>query len=120
MLSFSSRNNRFNITRSLKAFLNMRYKTSQLNDLQYTKPFARVDVKLTKSYLNDALEIGVYANDLFKTDKERWTMYGSHTIMTKDCYGYERCVGMTVSYNFNTAKSKYKGTGAGNAEKKRL
>lgn len=113
-------NNRFNITRSLKAFLNMRYKTSQLNDLQYTKPFARVDVKLTKSYLNDALEIGVYANDLFKTDKERWTMYGSHTIMTKDCYGYERCVGMTVSYNFNIAKSKYKGTGAGNAEKKRL
>lgn len=113
-------NNRFNITRSLKAFLNMRYKTSQLNDLQYTKPFARVDVKLTKSFLNDALEIGVYANDLFKTDKERWTMYGSHTIMTKDCYGYERCVGMTVSYNFNTAKSKYKGTGAGNAEKRRL
>ena len=38
----------------------------------------------------------------------------------KDCYGYERCVGMSLSYNFNTAKSKYKGTGAGNEEKSRL
>lgn len=47
-------------------------------------------------------------------------MYGSHTVMTKDCYNYARCVGMTFSYNFNAAKSKYKGTGAGNAEKRRL
>ena len=64
--------------------------------------------------------VGVYANDLFKTDKERWTMYGNRNVMTKDCYGYTRCVGMTLSYNFNTAKSKYKGTGAGNTEKNRL
>ena len=113
-------NNRFNITSTLKAFLNMRYKTGRFNDLQKTKSFARVDVKFTKSFLNDALVIGVYANDLFKTDKEQWTMYGSHTVMKKDCYGYERCVGMSLSYNFNTAKSKYKGTGAGNGEKSRL
>ena len=113
-------NNRFNITPTLKAFLNMRYKTGRLNDLQKTKSFARVDMKFTKSFLNDALVIGVFANDLFKTDKEQWTMYGSHTIMEKDCYGYERCVGMSLSYNFKAAKSKYKGTGAGNAEKSRL
>ena len=113
-------NNRFNITSTLKAFLNMRYKTSRLYDLQYSKQFAQVDVRFTKSFLNDALVIGVYANDLFKTDKERWTMYGNRNVMTKDCYGYTRCVGMTLSYNFNTAKSKYKGTGAGNTEKNRL
>ena len=53
----------------------MRYKTSRLYDIQYSKQFAQVDVKFTKSFLNDALVIGVYANDLFKTDKERWTMY---------------------------------------------
>ena len=52
--------------------------------------------------------------------KRNGQMYGSHTVMKKDCYGYERCVGMSLSYNFNTAKSKYKGTGAGNGEKSRL
>ena len=98
----------------------MRYKTGRLNDLQKTKSFARVDMKFTKSFLNDALLIGVYVNDLFKTDKEQWAMYGSHTVMKKDCYGYERCVGISLSYNFNATKSKYKGTGAGNAEKSRL
>ena len=113
-------NNCFNIAPTLQAFLNMRYKTCRLNDLQYTKSFARADLKFTKSFLNNALVIGVYVNDLFKTDKERWTMYGDHTIMMKDCYGYTRCVGMTVSYNFNKAKSKYKGTGAGKAERCRL
>lgn len=40
-------------------------------------------MKITKSFLNDALVIGVYANDLFKTDTEQWTMYGSHTVMEK-------------------------------------
>ena len=98
----------------------MRYKTGRLNDLQKTKSFARVDMKFTKSFLNDALVICLYANDLFKTNSEQFTMYVIHTVMEKDCYGYERCVGMSLSCNFNATKSKYKGTGAGNAEKSRL
>jgi len=35
-------------------------------------------------------------------------------------YSYTQCVGLTLSYNFNASRSKYKGTGAGNAEKSRL
>ena len=31
-----------------------------------------------------------------------------------------REIELTLRYNFNTAKSKYKGTGAGNSEKERL
>ena len=31
-----------------------------------------------------------------------------------------RTFGMTLRYNFNTTQSKYKGTGAGNAQKERM
>lgn len=113
-------NNRFHITSTLKAFLNLKYKTHQREDLQCSKQFASVDVRLSKSMLNEKIQISIYANDLFKTDRERWTMYGDHTVMSKDSYDYARCVGLTFSYRINTARSKYKGTGAGSEEKRRL
>ena len=47
-------------------------------------------------------------------------MYGNNVDLWKDCYNYERRVGITLTYNFNVSHSKYKGTGAGNDEKRRL
>ena len=41
-------------------------------------------------------------------------------ILGKDAYVYTQHIGLSLSYNFNTTRSKYKGTGAGNAEKNRL
>jgi hypothetical protein len=40
----------------------------------------------------------------------------------KDCNNYSdtRGIRLQVTYNFNTTRSMYKGTGAGNAEKNRL
>jgi len=40
--------------------------------------------------------------------------------MFKKCKMNSRSFVLTVTYNFNATKSKYKGTGAGNAEKSRL
>ena len=98
----------------------MKYRTVDYDNLQYGKPYSQVDVKLSQSLCHQSLEIALFANDLFRTSKEKWTMYGSHVISTKDNYGYYRMVGISISYNFNAIKSKYKGTGAGNAEKNRL
>ena len=113
-------NNRFNITNTLKVFVNMRYKTSRQNDLQLTQPFGRIDLRLSKSLMKERLEISLFANDILRTDKERWTMYGSHSQMTKDNYGYVRSIGLAIDYSINAVKRKYKGTGAGNAERRRL
>jgi hypothetical protein len=40
--------------------------------------------------------------------------------MAKDAYVYTQYIGASLTYNFNATNSKYKGTGAGNAEKNRL
>ena len=113
-------NNRITITPSLKAFINMKYGTIDYDNLQYCKPYSQVDVRLSQSLCRQSLEIALFGNDLFRTSKEKWTLYGNHVIGTKDNYGYYREIGISLSYNFNATKSKYKGTGAGNAEKSRL
>ena len=61
-----------------------------------------------------------FANDIFRNLRERWTGYYPVTTTAKDAYVYTRHIGISFSYNFNATRSKYKGTGAGNAEKKRL
>lgn len=113
-------NNRFDISKTIKAYLNMKYRTSVHDGLQYTKPYSQMDIRLSKTFCKEAWQISLFANDLFRQSKERWTTYGSRTSITKNCYEYYRCVGLVVRYRFNTANSKYKGIGAGNAEKNRL
>ena len=61
-----------------------------------------------------------FANDIFRNLRKRWTGYYPVTTMAKDAYVYTQSIGLSLSYDFNTTRSKYKGTGAGNAEKSRL
>ena len=77
-------------------------------------------MQFDKSFANRTWIIYLSANDIFKTAKERWTMYGLGAGTTKDCYNYTRNISLQVTYNFNAKRSKYKGTGAGNEEKNRL
>ena len=41
-------------------------------------------------------------------------------VLSRDAYQHSQEIGMYLQYNFNATRSKYKGTGAGNAEKSRL
>ena len=47
------------------------------------------------------------------------TDFGSHTIMQNNNFDTQR-IKLSLRYNFNTAKSKYRGTGAGSDEKARM
>ena len=60
------------------------------------------------------------ATDIFRTARNSMYTYGTSMLLNKWNYSDSQAVKLTVSYRFNTANSKYKGTGAGNAEKSRL
>ena len=79
-----------------------------------------VFVSLNKSLLYDRLNIKLAGNDLFASCRTTTrTVYG-----TRDNYSWKyadtRQFVCSLSYKFNVTRSKYKGTGAGNAEKNRL
>jgi len=52
--------------------------------------------------------------------RDSLTGYFPVTTISRDAYTFMQSIGASITYNFNTSRSKYKGTGAGNAEKDRL
>lgn len=86
----------------------------------FTRSSGTVNVSLTKSFLNDRLSVRMQGTDLFLSNKHGYLMY-ENMMQSNQENGYDsRQFVLTVRYKFNSIKSKYKGTGAGNLEKNRL
>ena len=115
-----SLNNKFALSETMNAAISLNASTTHAEGFLMMKSGYSVNLQFDKSFANRTWIIYLSANDIFKTAKERWTMYGLGAGTTKDCYNYTRNISLQVTYNFNAKRSKYKGTGAGNEEKNRL
>ena len=115
-----SLDNHFALSETIGAAMNFYAATSNADGFLMHKSSYSVNLRFYKSFANRTWIIYLSANDILKTAKERWTMYGLGSGTTKDCYNYTRNVSLQITYNFNAKRSKYKGTGAGNEEKSRL
>ena len=112
--------NWFTIGKTAKAMLYLHYSTSYDYGFNHYAHEFNVNARMQKSFLDGSLIVSFFANDIFRNLRERWTGYYPVTTMTKDAYVYTQSIGLSLSYDFNTTRSKYKGTGAGNEEKNRL
>ncbi len=79
-----------------------------------------MDASISKSFLNNRLVVRLEAEDLLHGQNESWKYNNSYAHFTVTGIDNTRMFLVNVTYNFNATKSKYKGTGAGNAEKSRL
>lgn len=59
-------------------------------------------------------------DDVFKTEKHYFNMYGAIRKCTIEKLSDTRKLELSIRYKLNPSKSKYKGTGAGNDEKERM
>ena len=112
--------NWFTIDKTTKAMLYLHYSTSHDYGFNHYAHEFNINARVQKTFLNGNLTIALFANDIFRNLRERWTGYYPVTTMGKDAYVYTQYIGASLTYNFNATRSKYKGTGAGNAEKNRL
>ncbi len=110
----------FIIDPTAKALVQVSYTGSNHWGFMYRGSNFAVNARLQKSFLKGNLSATLYANDIFRTSRTKVTTYYAIGKTVQDVYTYTQCVGLTLSYNFNAASSKYKGTGAGNEEKGRL
>lgn len=110
----------FIIDPTAKALVQVSYTGSNHWGFMYRGSNFAVNARLQKSFLKGNLSATLYANDIFRTSRSKMTTYYAIGKTVQDVYTYTQCVGLALSYNFNAASSKYKGTGAGNEEKGRL
>ena len=115
-----SLNNNFALSETMNAAIRLNASTTHADGFLMMKSDYSVNLLFDKSFANRTWIIYLSVDDIFKTAKERWTMYGLGAGTIKDCYNYTRNISLQITYNFNTKRSKYKGTGAGNEEKSRL
>ena len=78
-----------------------------------------VDFSLRKDFLNDRLSLQLQGTDLFNSSSALNTLFSGSRTMS-GVQQNRRSFSLTLRYKFNTAKSKYKGTGAGDSQKSRM
>lgn len=119
LLSFRM-NNRFAIRRDFTVSVNLSYRSSYASTVSVYKEGGSLDINVYKSFFKSKLVCYLWGRDLLQTQKRRYTMYGVNSTFTTKQDMDSRCFSIGIQYNFNTTRSKYKGTGAGNDEKNRL
>ena len=110
----------FVINPTAKALIHIDYTGSNHWGFMYRGSNFAVNARLQKTFLNGRLSGTLYANDIFRTSRTKITTYYDLGKTIQDIYSYTQSVGLTLRYNFNVTKSKYRGTGAGNEEKTRF
>lgn len=75
---------------------------------------------LYKSFDKDSWSVKLQLNDVFDTWRQDMVSYDALSSASSKKIYDTRDLSITVRYNFNSARSRYKGRGAGNTDKGRL
>ena len=95
--------------------------TGYSGTLYMTDAYTMVNAAVQKTLLSDgSLVLRLEGNDILGTARMNVdTDFGSHTIRQTNLMDQQR-IKLSIRYNFNTAQSKYRGTGAGADSKSRM
>lgn len=99
----------------------MTYITKGYEENHYIyKPMFNTDLSIYKGFMKDCLTLQLYVNDVFGTnDSHIIGKYGKLKETIFDEFSTSK-ISLTIRYKFNTTRSKYKGTGAGDSQKNRM
>ena len=81
---------------------------------------AMLSLSVSKDFFKRRLNVKLSGNDLFNGGINRFTLYSNRMMIQKVEDNDSRYVSLSLRYRFNVTPSRYRGTGAGNAEKNRL
>jgi len=79
-----------------------------------------LSLSVSKDFFQHRLNVKLTGNDLFNGGINHVLLYSNRMMFRKTEDNDSRCIQLSLRYRFNVTPSKYKGTGAGNAEKNRL
>ena len=114
-------NNTFKFSKTLTGGLDFRYQgPGHYQNIYLDYHQTVLDVSIVKTFFNDRLSIKLAGEDLLDRRRDGNLIYNHQVKLWQGNYYDRRQFVATIRYKFNTTRSKYKGTGAGNDEKNRL
>ena len=114
-------NNTFRFSKTLTGELDFRYQgPGHYQNIYLDYHQTVLDVSIVKTFFNDRLSIKLAGEDLLDRRRDGNLVYNHQVKLWQGNYYDRRQFVVTIRYKFNTTRSKYKGTGAGNDEKNRL
>ena len=114
-------NNAFSLPYGITLNVDYRYQSKgNTMNVYLAKEQHVLDVSISKSFLKDALTLEIKGNDLLYKCWDADLLYNQKMELLQVSKRGTRDLQLTLRYKFNTTRSKYKGTGAGNAELNRL
>ena len=114
-------NNTFAFSSTLTGELNFRYQSpGHYQNIYLDYHHTVLNVSIVKTFFNDRLSIKLAGEDLLDRSRDGNLVYNHQVKLWQGNYYDRRQFVATIRYKFNTTRSKYKGTGAGNDEKNRL
>ena len=117
LLSFQ---NEFSLPRKFIVRADLQWNTKGNRGIYYMKGFGYSELSVQKSFFSDNLNVTLRGEDLFNWSKTKDTKILNYLVSNRATDSYGRRIVVSVSWNFNNFKTKYKGTGAGSDEINRL
>lgn len=113
--------NMFDFGKGWRAYLNMNYTSKGDNEnCKLSRSTYCLDLGLYKSLLNNNLTLSVGVTDLFDSQKSGNILHLNNLNTTQVEWNDSREVSVSVVYNFNSARKRYKGRNAGEEEQRRM
>lgn len=112
-------NNSLSFSRQWFLSVNAGWQSGGNSGIYLLKSSLQTSATVTKWLLGKRLSVSLMVNDIFKNEKTRWRINHNCVVFDYDKYSDSRYMRLTVQYNFNTTRSKYKGNSSSD-EKERL
>jgi hypothetical protein len=101
--------NNFLLYRNLQVGADILYSTGGHSEIDYMYPVFRMNVYLSKTFMNDKLRVNLRGDDILGTDRYKTLREINNVSLSVLNDLNKQSISLSISYNLNTAKSKYKG-----------
>lgn len=100
--------------------VDMQWMSAGNDENTYLKSSSYLNAKLYKAFCNNRFSVNFEANDIFNKSNRDFTFYNKDVIIYQKNKSDNRSFLVTLQYNFNSTRDRYKGQGAGQSEKERF
>ena len=103
-------NNTFSLPKEWMVNLDALWQSKGNSGIYLLESYYRVNFGVTKQFLDRKLAVSLSVNDIFGSAKTKWHINNNLMKFDYDKYSDSRYVQLTIRYNFNSTRDKYRGS----------